>query len=343
MACTQQKIKDFLLKNFLIIGLVLVIIIGLVFPETGLYLQEHAKYGPFGLPNLAVVVIFICSGVCLDSVRSALQPIPLSLGITLVMGITPLTAIPVMYVSRALPQLNILLIQGMALFCVVPTTLSSGITMVTQARGNVSLAILLTVVTNIVGVFTMPFTVSYIFSSTKHLDLHPLSMLWKLMLQTLTPLLFGMSLRQFIPAVQKFATQHKKPFGLTQNTCVLIVVWLMMSAAQSKIVSTPLLDILVVLVLANLVHVVFRVVAALASNLARLPEREWVTIVLMGSQKSLPVSVSVLSALPALMQPETGILIVPCIMAHASQLVIDSMLAVRWQIPEDVLSKELFV
>jgi len=62
----------------------------------------------------------------------------------------------------------------------------------------------------------------------------------------------------------------------------------------------------------------------------------------MSSQKSLPVCVSVLSALPADVAKYAGVMIVPCIMAHAIQLVIDSFLVARWEQPdpaEDVLPK----
>merc|ERR1719436_2275946 len=108
----------------------------------------------------------------------------------------------------------------------------------------------------------------------------------------------------------------------------------MTSGAQGKIMSRKSSELGVCLLLAVLVHVIYRLGSYWAATIAKLPGREWVTIVLMCSQKSLPVCVSVLSALPPKLQENTGVLILPCIMSHFSQLVIDSILTVRWTVPE---------
>mmetsp|Transcript_20662 Transcript_20662/g.43997 ORF Transcript_20662/g.43997 Transcript_20662/m.43997 type:complete len:343 (+) Transcript_20662:45-1073(+) len=322
---------DFIVRNFLILGLLSVITIGLVFPEPGLALNQ-LKVGEFGIPQIAVVVIFIVSGLCLDSIQDMMQPKALSLGMFLVLFVTPLIAWPIMHWGSG--RVNETLLQGMALFCVVPTTLSSGVTMVTQARGNVSLAVFLTTVTNLLGVLTMPFSVTQIFATT--VPIKPMEMLFELLWLTLAPLCIGMALRRWVSPLRNFAKANKKPLGLSQNSCILTVVWLMTSGAREKIVSSAPSDLASCAFLAASVHLVYRVVGYLAATGAQLPAREWVTIVLMCSQKSLPVCVSVLSALPPSLRKNSGVMIVPCIMAHAAQLIIDSILAVRWQQPDPV-------
>eukprot|EP00747_Dinoflagellata_sp_TGD_P168691 gnl/TRDRNA2_/TRDRNA2_195676_c0_seq1.p1 gnl/TRDRNA2_/TRDRNA2_195676_c0~~gnl/TRDRNA2_/TRDRNA2_195676_c0_seq1.p1 ORF type:complete len:332 (-),score=52.02 gnl/TRDRNA2_/TRDRNA2_195676_c0_seq1:297-1292(-) len=321
-------VKDFVLRNFLILGLLTVITAGLIFPAPGLALH-NTKVLTLSIPQLMVIIIFVVSGLALDSVSDAMQPKALVLGIVMVLFVTPLIAWPIIMLGEAGYIENYALVQGMALFCIVPTTLSSGVTMVTQARGNVSLAILLTTVTNLCGVVTMPWPVAKIFAAT--VDIHPEAMLKDLVCMTLFPLCFGMALR---PLLDAFRKANKKPLGLTQNSCILVVVWLSVCGAQSKIFSTSGSDLTICALLAAGVHLVYRVGSAVVANVAQLPEREWVTIVLMCSQKSLPVCVSIMSVLPPVLQQITGLLIVPCIMAHASQLIIDSALAVRWQLPE---------
>merc|ERR1711879_504854 len=119
---------------------------------------------------------------------------------------------------------------------------------------------------------------------------------------------------------KQFAKDNKKALGLSQNSCILCVVWLMTSSAQDKIVHAAPRDLGVCLCLAACVHLVYRVVGYFVATAAQLPGREWVTIVLMCSQKSLPVCVSVLSALPKELQVNSGLYIMPCIVAHAAQL-----------------------
>lgn len=329
--------KDWFIKNFLIIGLLSVITFGLIFPGPGLALGENGAIGikvkaatGLSLPDIAVDLIFVVSGIALDSFSAANRPKALILGMVLVLFVTPMLAPLVLLLGDVMPGLNKNLLQGMALFTVVPTTLSSGVTMITQAKGNVSLAILLTSVTNILGVFTMSWSTSKVFSAD--VEIEPIGMLQELIWLTLVPLLVGMALKRFVKPIQDFAKAYKKPLGLCQNCCILSVVFLMISKAAAQIYVAKPADLYLCLAMAATVHLIYRVVGYLAATAAKLQAEEWVTVVLMSSQKSLPVCVSVLAALPAELRQNSGLYILPCIMAHAAQLIIDSMLAVRWEI-----------
>ncbi|CAE7531075.1 BASS4 [Symbiodinium sp. CCMP2592] len=322
--------KDWIIKNFLILGLLAVITFGLLCPAPGEAL-DGIEIGRFRLPQVAVIVIFVVSGLCLDSISECLQYKALTLSVVLVLGITPLLAYPILHFGQGYVEETLL--EGLAVFCVVPTTLSSGVTMVTQAKGNVSLAVLLTTITNLLGVATMPWSVSKIFAAK--VPIKPSEMLFELIWLTLVPLVVGMGLREVWPAAKSFAKTNKKVLGLCQNSCILLVVLLMTSSAQPKIVSTDSYDLSCALGIAAGIHLVYRVVGYFSATAAVLEPREWVTVVLMSSQKSLPVCVSVMSALPPVLRANSGLMIVPCIMAHASQLIIDSILAVRWEVKEE--------
>merc|ERR1719361_1679744 len=107
----------------------------------------------------------------------------MSLGVVLVLFVTPSLAGPILALGALDPSLSYPLLQGMALFCSVPTTLSSGVTMISQAKGNVSMAILLTSVTNVLGVFTMSWSASRIFE--RDIKVSPYAMLNELVKLTL--------------------------------------------------------------------------------------------------------------------------------------------------------------
>lgn len=324
-----MAVKDFVIKNFLILGLLTVITFGLICPGPGIALGELRIVG-MTMPDIAIDVIFVVSGVALDSFSDALQYKALSLGMILVLFVTPMLAPCILYLGVLKPDLNQSLLQGMALFTVVPTTLSSGVTMITQAKGNVSLAILLTSVTNIFGVFTMSWSASRVFATD--VEIKPMTMLSELIWLTLVPLLFGMTLKRCVAPLREFAKNNKKPLGLSQNSCILFVVLMMISKAQSEIFTASGKDLSICMALAVTVHLIYRLVGYFVATAAALPPMEWVTIVLMCSQKSLPVCVSVLAALPSELRRKSGLFILPCIMAHASQLIIDSILCVRWEV-----------
>lgn len=324
-----KAVKDFFLRNFLIIGLITVLSVGLVDPEPGIRLAAVRVFGA-NISQIAIMTIFLVSGLCLDSVREDFSAKVLGLGIVLILFVTPLMAIPIMGTMKLDPTLDRRLLQGMALFCAVPTTLSSGVTMITNANGNVSMAILLTAVTNILGVFTLSITAPLIF--TVQLAISPWEVLRELVVQILIPLLVGMLLRLRSSTLSGFAKENKKQLGLIQNSGILLVVLLNISIAQDDIIVTSHKDLGLCIVLGIAVHVVYRALSYVVAEAAALPPADWVTIVLMCSQKSLPVSISVLAALPAQLQKGTGVSTIPCICAHAAQLLIDSVLAVRWEV-----------
>lgn len=336
----MADVAAFLDKNFLMVGLVLALLTGLICPSPGVWVKDNLQMQlggkEWGLSQLAVIVIFVNSGMGLQSLSKLNHPKALGFGILFTLFITPLIAIPILAFGKGYVELTLL--QGLALFCAVPTTLSSGVAMVQNANGNVPLAIFLTTVTNLLGVFTMPFTMSYIFQGAS-VQIKVADMLFQLSCLTLVPLLVGLGLKFSSDGVGKFAKDNKKPLTKMQNCCIFCVVWLMTSGAQSIIMDTPPLSLSICILLACLIHVVYRIGTYFSANAMGFGPQEWICVVLMCSQKSLPACVSVISCLPAELQAKSGVLIVPCIMCHFSQLMIDGFLAIRWKVPEEQMTK----
>lgn len=329
----MAKLAKWIDENFLMLGLITALLVGLIFPLPGRSLKEqNITLGSFSLSQVAVILIFMISGVTLQKdtnwkeTRKALL-----IGSIFVLFLSPLVGLPILYLGKVTP-VNKVLLQGMALFCAVPTTLSSGVAMVKSANGNVTLALILTTVTNLLGVFTMPWSMSVIFSGAD-VKIDGVKMLTNLVIQTLLPLLFGIALQGIAP-VKKVVTAWKKVLGKCSNCCIFFVVWLNTSGSQDKIVHFPPLDLGVVVLLAIAVHIIYRVSAYIVATASNFPSKEWVAIVLMCSQKSLPVCVSVMAALPHELQVNTGTMIVPCILSHFSQLMIDGFLADRWKLDD---------
>lgn len=61
-------------------------------------------------------------------------------------------------------------------------------------------------------------------------------------------------------------------------------------------------------------------------------------VVLVGSQKTLPIAVTVLNQLSAKLSGPLGLAVVPCVVAHLSQILVDSVLVSRW-LKADAASK----
>ena len=52
--------------------------------------------------------------------------------------------------------------------------------------------------------------------------------------------------------------------------------------------------------------------------------------VLVGSQKTLPIAVTVLNGLAPQMGGSVGLAVIPCVVSHLVQIVMDSMLVSQW-------------
>ena len=86
-------------------------------------------------------------------------------------------------------------------------------------------------------------------------------------------------------------------------------------------------------ILVHLAFMGFNVLATRGLNLgARLGDRKWEVqraIVIVASQKTLPVCVAVMPQLPVSVIGEVGLCLIPCIVAHLLQIVLDSMIVGR--------------
>jgi len=78
-----------------------------------------------------------------------------------------------------------------------------------------------------------------------------------------------------------------------------------------------------------MVHVVFLIINTIVVRIFMrrwIPIREGVAVIIMSSQRTLPMAVTVISFLPESLGP-TGQLTVPCVMAHIFQVLCDASLA----------------
>jgi ACR3 family arsenite efflux pump ArsB len=99
-------------------------------------------------PAFAAFHLLICATPC-----SALLKhwVGLLYGLVAILGITPCLGFGVLALPFQPPEFA----TGLALFCVVPTTLGVGVALTAASKGNQALALLLTVATNLLGIVTV--------------------------------------------------------------------------------------------------------------------------------------------------------------------------------------------
>jgi len=323
------RLRQTALKQCLPLGLMLAILFGVSVPIVGATVASWHVAGRGAVQTVCVWVIFTISGMTLktDDVLKALSAWRAILfGFASILFVTPLLAPAVGAIPLSLrPEFSI----GFVLFCSMPTTINSGVALVVQAKGSFALALMLTVSTNLAGVFTVPFFLSIVLQLDGAVPISPSDLLVKLLVLILVPLVIGKVVREVSMRVQAFVKAHKQGLSLTANSCLVLIPWMKLSESQAALVAAGPGALAVVIMVGITIHVVYLAWSYGMARILRLPEEELRAVVIMGSQKTLPMAMAVLAALPDSIG-EHGLIAVPPIIAHLTQIFMDAWIATRW-------------
>ncbi|CAI5508494.1 unnamed protein product, partial [Closterium sp. Naga37s-1] len=297
------------------------IALAVMHPAPGIYAQSKiglARYCTFG--------IFFVSGIALDldELRRAAGSWPAFLyGSLSTLAITPLMALLVL----RLPLLPRELPTGLALFCCMPATITAGISLARAAHANTALALGLTVVTNTVGILTMPLLLSRLVPASGGVSVPAGPLLRGLVTTLLVPLFIGMAVRRSIPAVATWADQRKQQLSMANNAMLSFVPWMQVSSARAAILRLDMTQLLPIAAAGIAVHLSFLafnmgVMAALRRITPPLPLQEANAVdravIILSSQKTLPVAATVVEKIGTLMG-EPALVLLPCILTHFLQ------------------------
>lgn len=315
----MNALLSFLNKQFLPVGLVTVALVGLFFPAPGRYMATLPTQ------HVAVSIIFICAGLRLrtDEIQAAISAWPATLwGSASILLFTPIIGATIAFQLPLDPAFQI----GLALFFCMPTTLSSGIALTGQAGGNVALALLLTVLTNVAGIFTVPFVLAQLLETVGRVELSAQDLLVKLCLSILLPLAAGKFLRHF---VHGWVDRNRSRIALASNVALISVPWMKFSQSSERLAQIAPLSLLLLVIAGLAVHLLYLLFNQGGAWLLRLGLEERKAVVLLASQKTLPVALTVLAFLPVPAEVK-GLVAIPCITSHLGQIFVDAILATRW-------------
>ncbi|EFJ32546.1 hypothetical protein SELMODRAFT_407511 [Selaginella moellendorffii] len=276
---SRQEIKRFVSKNFVSLALIGGMSIGMLEPRPGQFAQH------LGLSRWATAGIFLLSGFTLQDgdINKALEAWPFALqGLISILFITPAAALLVMQIKLNPKEL----VTGLAIFCCAPTTLSTGVSLTQLAGANKALALALTISSNLLAVFTMPVSVSLWIGKLG--IKFPASKLFRSLVQTLVlPFAIGKLLREV------FCFYHPAE-----------VPWMQISSSRSLLLQLDARNLIAALFLGIALHFMFLAVNMFLVSLIKTGSKEddeasSRAVILVASQKTLPVSVAVVETLKA--------------------------------------------
>ncbi|EKX43499.1 hypothetical protein GUITHDRAFT_140534 [Guillardia theta CCMP2712] len=190
-AFVRRRVKEQLLP----IGLLLAITVGIMFPSLGV------AAGKFAVTNYLAAGIFFIGGMKLrtEEARNALNNLPAILWGTC--SILLVSAVLGTRVNNVFPLTVPEFSLGIALFVCMPCTINSGAALAAQSGGNFALALLLTLISSILGVFVVPFLLNNLTYFGASVSLPIKEMVVKLCTTVLLPLFLGKaSCRHLLPS-----------------------------------------------------------------------------------------------------------------------------------------------
>ena len=301
-----MKYKSYILP----VGIIITLIISLITPEPGLYIKNYYAI------EISVIAIFLVYGYMykFDELRPSKNFIKGLISISVI----NLIIAPILGMNTASLLLSATAGLGLIIMSCMPPTLSSGVVLTEVAGGNVILALIFTIVLNIFALFTIPIMLSIGLKSIYPIDISPMLLFYNLLLIVFLPFAVGKTIRKLTACFI-----NNKILKLIPTLCILLAIWVCMSSSANSIKEIKIIDLLLILISVLIVHGILLFMNYIVGTLFKLDSADVKAMVFVGSQKTLPLAVFVISTLSL---PEATALIV-CIVFHFIQLFLDSLIA----------------
>nr|WP_321231292.1 bile acid:sodium symporter family protein [uncultured Psychroserpens sp.] len=208
----------------------------------------------------------------------------------------------------------------------LPSTVSSSVVMVSMAKGNIPAAIFNASISGIIGIVLTPLWMG-LFVNDIETEFDFTDIYIKLIVQIIVPVIIGLLLNRFFGS---FAQKHSSKLTLFDKSIILLIIY--KSFAQSFedniFSSVSLLDLTAILVGVILLFLTAFYLTGLLAKKTHLNKEDQITAQFCGTKKSL-VHGTVFSKILFGNMASIGIILLPLMLFHATQILIISIVATK--------------
>lgn len=308
-------------KQWFLLSLVLVFV-AVIFDQSnslvkiGILLKDN--HSPEGM----IFLIFIISGLLIESdqIKAGIKDIKSTvLALTVIIVVAPMAA-GVLCIFPIETGVAI----GLFIVAVMPTTLSSGIVMTGAAGGNMAHALFVTILSNFIGIFSIPVILSILLSflhQEKELVIDQGAIITKLILLVLFPLMIGIVARAKVFNEEKLG---KFKLQIINQWMIIGIVFISLAGAKQVLLGKGT-AFFYILVMVSVFHLMLLGVSFLLVKIFKVTKGRCESVIFMGSQKTLALSVMI----QVTYFNEFGIALLVCVSHHIIHLMMDGYLSVR--------------
>ena len=315
------KALDFIRKRWFMFGLAAVCAVTLI-DVTGAVADLGKWFKSQRGADAVIFLIFLASGLVLktEQIKKGIKDVK---GTAVALVIIFVVAPAVAYASTMIPMDPGVRI-GLFLVAVMPTTLTSGVVMTVAAGGNMAHALLITILANGLSVLTIPLSLELLLGiggGGGGVPIEKGRMMAQIALLVLVPLFIGLMAKPKRPVI---ASSLQKGVPVFNQCMILAIVWMALSGARKAVLHGGV-ETLYVLVLAFLFHATLLAAAFLSTRLFHLKPGRRESVIFMGGQKTLALSI----LLQTTLFPEYGLALAFCVIHHFVHLMMDGYLVHR--------------
>ncbi|KAM3692865.1 hypothetical protein ACB098_08G119800 [Castanea mollissima] len=337
-----KALLNFTMTNFLPIALISGVVLGFANPTLGCLAHKYS------LSKFSTSGIFFISGLKLQGgeFRAVAEAWPAGIfGLASILLLSPFFSSLILQVNLAPREF----VTGLAIFSCMPTTLSSGVALTQLVDGNSALALAMTVMSNLLGILTVPFWISKFFADDFGVPIPTRELFWSLILTLLIPLILGKVVRNMLKGLATYIDQNQRFFSILSTILLSLTPWMQVSKSRPLLLMVKPQVFIQAIGMGILVHLAllgFNIVAIKSmssgfcgSKSVFSKKENFRALLIVCSQKALLIVVAVVEQLGGALG-ESGLLVLPCVAAHINQVIIDSLLVNFWLQKDQSYSKK---
>ena len=310
-------IKNWLIKNYFITGILSAVIAGSIFSEGITPLNSGGK-----TVMILVILLFFVQGFKLptENIIKGLTNYRLHIFTQVfIFVINPIYFFILMKIFS--PFIDSRFVIGIYALSTLPTSVSSCTVFTSTAHGNVAGTMFNAALANISGVFISPLLISLLLSTSgQSLPADEvIRILVSLFVKMVLPIIIGQVVRQY---VKKFAETNRNKLNIFSNIIILVIL-LFAIAGSGKMFTSEMLKLLIIpfaLLAFSYPFILF--LTGCAGRVVRFSREDRISSIFTGSQKTLAMGLPLMATYFASSPELIGFAIMPILFYQPYQLIV---------------------
>ncbi len=225
---------------------------------------------------------------------------------------------------------------GLLIMAAVPSTLASAAVWTRKAGGNDAVSLMATLITNGLCFIVTPFWLWMMLGRSAPLDSKALAM--RLLVIALLPMVLGQVVR-LSGSIKIFADNNRPKISMAAQLGILSIIFVGAIRSGPELAGNSgnisLGSLMIVWLVCLAIHLLFLAISWTAARIINCSKKDAIAVMFSGSQKTLPIAIDLATAPVLLASGISSLAILPPLIYHATQLIVDTLIIEQVKIKPD--------